>query len=70
MAPAGTPDQIVQILSKALAEALKDEKVRTVISSMGNMPALGTPEELSDQMKSDIFMFKKIIKDRNLNFNE
>jgi hypothetical protein len=37
---------------------------------MGNMPGLGTPEELSEQMKSDIFMFKKIMKDRNLNFNE
>jgi tripartite-type tricarboxylate transporter receptor subunit TctC len=70
MAPAGTPDQVIQVLSKALAEALKEEKVRAVISSMGNMPGLGTPEELSEQMKSDIFMFKKIMKDRNLNFNE
>ena len=70
MAPAGTPDQVIQLLSKALAEALKDDKVRGVISSMGNMPGLGTPEELSEQMKADIYMFKKIMKDRNLNFND
>ena len=70
MAPAGTPDQVIQLLSKALAEALKDDKVRGVISSMGNMPGLGSPEELSEQMKADIYMFKKIMKDRNLNFND
>ena len=70
MVPNGTPDQVVKILSKALSEALKEEKVRAVISSMGNMPGMGTPEELAEQMKSDIYMFKKIMKDRNLNFNE
>ena len=70
MAPAGTPEQVVQILSKALSEALKEERVRSVILSMGNMPGLGTPEELSEQMKSDVYMFKKIMRDRNLNFND
>jgi len=25
---------------------------------------------LSEQMKSDIYMFKKIMRDRNLNFND
>jgi tripartite-type tricarboxylate transporter receptor subunit TctC len=57
-------------LSKALSEALREERVRSVILSMGNMPGLGTPEELSEQMKSDIYMFKKIMRDRNLNFND
>jgi len=70
MAPAGTPDTVIQILSRALGDALKEEKVRSVIASMGNMPGQGTPEELAEQMKSDIFMFKKIMKDRNLNFND
>ena len=68
MAPAGTPDAVVQQLSRALVEALKDEKVRSTILSMGNMPGAGTPEELADQVRSDLAMFKRVIKERNLTF--
>lgn len=68
MAPPGTPDAIVQRISKALMESLQDEKVRSLIQSMGNMPGAGTPEELGDQVRSDLIMFRKIVKERNLTF--
>jgi|APCry1669189534_1035231.scaffolds.fasta_scaffold02535_6 tripartite-type tricarboxylate transporter receptor subunit TctC len=68
MAPAGTPDSVIHALSKALSESLKDEKVRSIIANMGNMPGAGTPEELGEQIHSDVSMFKKIIKERHLEF--
>lgn len=68
MVPAGTPDAVVQRLSKALVEALKDDKVKSVIASLGNVPATGTPEELMAQIKSDQTLFRQIIKERNLSF--
>ena len=68
MAPMGTPDGVIHALSKALSESLKDEKVRSIIGNMGNMPGAGTPEELGEQIRSDMNMFKKIIKERHLEF--
>ena len=68
MAPVGTPDAVILALSKALSESLKDEKVRSIIGNMGNMPGAGTPEELGEQIRSDVNMFKKIIKERHLEF--
>lgn len=70
MVPPGTPDAVVQKLSRALVETLKDDKVRSVILSMGNMPGTGTPTELAAQLKSDQSMFRKIIDDRHLVFPE
>ncbi len=68
MAPPGTPDAVVRRLSRALVESLQDEKVRSLIQSMGNMPGAGTPDELAEQVRSDLVMFKNIVKERNLTF--
>jgi tripartite-type tricarboxylate transporter receptor subunit TctC len=70
MVPVGTPDAIVQKLSAALVDALKDEKVRTIIMTMGNMPGTGTPEELAEQLRMDQTMFKRIVDERHLKFDE
>jgi tripartite-type tricarboxylate transporter receptor subunit TctC len=70
MVPVGTPDAIVQKISRALVETLKDPKVRTVIMSMGNEPGAGTPEELADQLRTDQAMFKQIIDQRHLKFTD
>lgn len=68
MVPPGTPDAVVQKLSNALVETLKDDKVRAIILSMGNIPGAGTPVELAAQLRSDQTMFRKIIDDRHLVF--
>jgi tripartite-type tricarboxylate transporter receptor subunit TctC len=70
MVPLGTPDAIVQKISRALVESLKDPKVRAIILSMGNMPGSGTPEELAEQLRQDQTMFKQIIQERHLTFAE
>jgi tripartite-type tricarboxylate transporter receptor subunit TctC len=70
MAPPGTPDAVVQKISRALVETLKDPKVRALILSMGNVPGTGTPEELAEQLRTDQTMFKQIIDERHLKFED
>lgn len=70
MAPKGTPDAAVRRLSEALKRALADEKVRSVIRSLGNDMGAGTPEDLAAQIRSDISKFKRIIDERQLTFPE
>jgi len=68
MAPKGTPDAVVQRLSEALAKALADEKVRTIIRTLGNDVGAGTPEDLAAQIRWDLSNFKRIIDERKLVF--
>ena len=68
MAPKGTPDAVVQRLSDALARALADEKVRTIIRTLGNDVGAGTPEDLAAQIRWDLSNFKRIIDERKLVF--
>jgi tripartite-type tricarboxylate transporter receptor subunit TctC len=70
MAPKGTPDAIVNRLSDALAKALTDEKVRTIIRTLGNDVGAGTPEDLAAQIRWDLSNFKRIIDERQLSFPE
>jgi tripartite-type tricarboxylate transporter receptor subunit TctC len=70
MVPVGTPDAIVQKISRALVDSLKDPKVRATIMSMGNVPGAGTPEELAAQLRTDQTMFKQIINERHLTFSD
>jgi tripartite-type tricarboxylate transporter receptor subunit TctC len=70
MVPQGTPDAVVRKISDALQYALKDEKTRGIIMTMGNMPGAGTPEDLADQLRSDHALFRKIIDERKLTFEE
>ena len=69
-APKHAPDAAVQRVSAALVKALRDEKVRATIRTLGNEPGAGTPEELAAQVRSDITNFKRIIEQRKLSFPE
>ncbi|MGE4241247.1 Bug family tripartite tricarboxylate transporter substrate binding protein [Ramlibacter sp.] len=68
VAPKATPDPIVARLSAALAGALKEPKVRSDLRMIGFEPGAGTPDELGEQLRSDIANFRKIIAERNLKF--
>jgi tripartite-type tricarboxylate transporter receptor subunit TctC len=69
-APKGTPDAVIQRLSAALVKALRSERARTAIRTLGNEPAEGMPGELAAQVQSDITKFKRIIEERKLTFPE
>src|SRR3546814_9160813 len=70
MAPAGTPDTIVQQLNKALNEAAGSEKVKSVLANAGSTAAPSTPAEFqrvldnqaprSEEDKSDLQSLMRI----------
>jgi tripartite-type tricarboxylate transporter receptor subunit TctC len=70
MAPLGTPDAVIQKISRALVETMKDPKVRSIILAMGNVPGTGTTEELAEQLRTDQAMFKQIIDESHLKFED
>jgi len=53
-APAGTPEDIVQLLSKAVQEAGKDEAIRNRLTAMGMEVLTGTPEALGNRIDTEI----------------
>ena len=63
-------DAIVQRLSAALARALADEKVKSIIRTLGNDTGAGTPDDLAAQVRWDVSNFRRIIDERHLTFPE
>ncbi len=64
-APKGTPKAIIEKLSKALQEALKDPNVKQRFADLGSEPVAlnrATPSALGAQLKSEIERWAPIIK--------
>lgn len=64
-APKGTPQPIIDKLSKALQEALKDPNLKQRFADLGSEPValnLATPEALRNHLKSEIDKWGPIIK--------
>ena len=53
LAPAGTPREIVDVLSKAVNQALKSDDVVRQMQLQGMEPLGGTPEEFAIRIKDD-----------------
>src|SRR6202158_97082 len=54
LAPAATPPAIIDKLSAAANDALKNEDVRTALKRQGTDPVGGTPKEFADFIRADI----------------
>ncbi len=54
LAPAATPPAIIEKLSVAANDALKNEEVRTALKRQGTDPVGGTPKEFADFIRADI----------------
>ncbi len=64
--PAETPDEVVQILSDALKQALTDENVITELGKLGAAPVaedLATPEAHREKLESEIELWRPIIEE-------
>lgn len=59
-APAGTPQPILDQVSKALAQVLKDPKVAEQLAGFGAEVIGSTPEELDSFRKGEIAKWKKV----------
>jgi len=64
--PAGMPRAIVSQLNRDIAAVLSDADTRDRITRQGATPAPGTPEQLSQTLKTDFVRFRKIIADAGL----
>jgi tripartite-type tricarboxylate transporter receptor subunit TctC len=60
-APAGTPSEIVKTINSALGDILADADVKRRLIELGIEARAGTPQEISDRLKSDIDKWQKVI---------
>lgn len=61
-APAGTPDDVVAELSKAIVAAVSSPDVKDKFMAMGIVPRGSTPAELARQQKTDSDLWAPVIK--------
>jgi len=61
MAPAGTPQSIIQRLHKETVAALQEPKVRERFNGLGIEPVGNTPDEFAAQIKADMARWKQVV---------
>jgi tripartite-type tricarboxylate transporter receptor subunit TctC len=60
-APKGTPPEIVEILNKAVGEALKDPKVAERLTTVGGIPKPMTPAEFGKLIADETEKWRKVV---------
>jgi tripartite-type tricarboxylate transporter receptor subunit TctC len=65
-APAKTPPAVIAKLNAAVGAALNDPVMAAKLIDVGAVPATGTPQELSDFLKSEIARWGKVIREKNI----
>src|SRR5262249_7410786 len=64
--PAGTPPEIVQLLSTAIIEALKSPDVQQKAKQFGMEARGSTPDQMTERMKRDIAKWAALIEKAGL----
>jgi tripartite-type tricarboxylate transporter receptor subunit TctC len=62
LAPAKTPRTVVMQLNKALNEILNSEQAKEKFNSLGIIVTPNSPETFSEQIKTDLNLYEKIVK--------
>lgn len=62
VAPAGTPQPIVQKINLAMKEILADPVVRTKLEQLGSVPSYMTTAEFGEVMKADVAKWATVVK--------
>ena len=62
LAPAKTPRAVVVQLNKALNEILNSEQAKEKFNSLGIIVTPNSPEVFSEQIKTDLNLYEKIVK--------
>jgi tripartite-type tricarboxylate transporter receptor subunit TctC len=65
-APAGTPANIIEKISRDALQAMKDPKLAPRLESAGFVVVGSTPKEFSLRVKNDIVKWRKVIIDNNI----
>jgi tripartite-type tricarboxylate transporter receptor subunit TctC len=69
VAPAKTPPDIISSLQKQIAEALAQPDVRAALGKLSFQTVGSGPEEFESQIKNDIAVWSKVVKDANIPLN-
>ncbi len=63
LAPAGTPQGIVETLNKKIVEVLNMPEVRKSLLNQGAVPTTNTPAEYAEDIRAEISKLAKVVKD-------
>lgn len=66
MAPAGTPDAIIQKMGQTVVKAMEDPAVRQRLIEQGYIPVSDTPAKFRQQLKDERAMWKALIERNNI----
>ena len=66
MAPAGTPREIVVKLNTEVQKLLTNADIREKLLAQGGIPLGGTPEQMAEQIKSDVVKWGKVVRAANV----
>jgi tripartite-type tricarboxylate transporter receptor subunit TctC len=62
LAPAGTPREIIDLLSKEIAAAVKEPKLVELFTNFGVEPLGNTPEEFAAMIAADLPLWADAVK--------
>jgi tripartite-type tricarboxylate transporter receptor subunit TctC len=66
VAPAGTPKEIVELLSREIAKSVAQPDLRERLATLGFKPVANTPDEFAARIKLEIEKWGKVVRDANL----
>jgi len=69
MAPAGTPDEIIERVSAEIADIVQDPEIIKQFHQAGFVPVGGSPADLDELIQNDTQMYGEIIEKANVTIN-
>jgi tripartite-type tricarboxylate transporter receptor subunit TctC len=66
LAPAGTPNEIIQLLNREIGAVLRDPAIREKLIAQGIEPDPGTPDGLRDLINSEITKWARVMKEADI----
>jgi tripartite-type tricarboxylate transporter receptor subunit TctC len=64
--PKGLPKEVVDKVSNAVIQSVKDPVVRKRIEDTGSLVVANTPEQFAAQIKAELEVYKQVVKKQNL----
>ena len=69
VAPAGTPPEVIALLQKQIAEIVQLPDFKATLDKLSFQPVGSTSAQFADQIKNDIVVWSKVMKDANIPVN-
>jgi tripartite-type tricarboxylate transporter receptor subunit TctC len=69
VAPAGTPANVVTTLREQIGEIVRLPEVKSTLDTVSFLPVASSPSDYAAQIKDDIIVWGKVMKDANIPVN-